>query len=138
MTPFKLTLLAKACLITGLALTSQTLVAAEKTIPELVDAVNGTPDAASREAGKKVKLRNHTKGFCTSGSFKPDPQLQQTLAIPFFNQDAIKVTARFSLGGTNPQISDKTAGRFMSLKIDGDKENLNFVPLTSPFSSPVI
>ncbi|MCS6173184.1 catalase family peroxidase [Shewanella baltica] len=132
MTPFKLTLLAKACIITGVALTSPTLVAAEKTIPELVDAVNGTPDAASREAGKKVKLRNHTKGFCTSGTFKPDPQLQQTLAIPFFNQDAIKVTARFSLGGTNPQISDKTAGRFMSLKIDGDKENLNFVTTNVP------
>ena len=132
MTPFKLTLLAKACIITGVVLTSPTLVAAEKTIPDLVDAVNGTPDAASREAGKKMKLRNHTKGFCTSGNFKPDPQLQQTLAIPFFNQDAIKVTARFSLGGTNPQISDKTAGRFMSLKIDGDKENLNFVTTNVP------
>ncbi|MCU7994631.1 catalase family peroxidase [Shewanella glacialipiscicola] len=132
MNPIKLTLLAKACLITGFALTSPTLIAAEKTIPELVDAVNGTPDAASREAGKKVKLRNHTKGFCTSGSFKPNPKLQDTLAIPFFNQDAIKVTARFSLGGANPQISDKTPGRFMSLKIDGDKENLNFVTTNIP------
>lgn len=54
MTLFKLTLLAQACII-GLAFTSPTLIAAEKTIPELVDAVNGTPDAASREAGKKVK-----------------------------------------------------------------------------------
>lgn len=97
MTPFKLTLLAKACLITGLALTSPTLVAAEKTIPELVDAVNGTPDAASREAGKKVKLRNHTKGFCTSGTFKPDPQLQQTLAIPFLIKMPLKSLPVFPL-----------------------------------------
>ncbi|TVL18439.1 catalase [Shewanella xiamenensis] len=132
MTLFKLTLLAKACIITGLALTSPTLIAAEKTIPELVDAVNGTPDAASREAGKKVKLRNHTKGFCTSGYFASNPELQDSLTIPFFNQSQIKVTARFSLGGTNPQISDKTPGRFMSLKIDGDKENLNFVTTNVP------
>ena len=132
MTLFKLTLLAKACIITGLAFTSPTLIAAEKTIPELVDAVNGTPDAASREAGKKVKLRNHTKGFCTSGYFAPTPELQDSLSIPFFNQSQIKVTARFSLGGTNPQISDKTPGRFMSLKIDGDKENLNFVTTNVP------
>ncbi|MGL4713741.1 MAG: catalase family peroxidase [Shewanella sp.] len=132
MNPIKLTLLAKACIIAGLSLTSPLLIAAEKTIPELVDAVNGTPDTASRDAGKKVKLRNHTKGFCTSGSFKPNPQLQQTLAIPFFNQESIKVTARFSLGGTNPQLSDKTPGRFMSLKIDGNTENLNFVTTNIP------
>lgn len=132
MNPNSLTLLVKASIIAGFTLISPILSAAEKTIPELVDAVNGTPDAASRAAGKAVKLRNHAKGFCTSGTFKPDPQLQKTLDIPFFQQESIKVTARFSLGGTNPQISDKTPGRFLSLKIDGEKENLNFVTTNVP------
>lgn len=77
MNPNSLTLLVKASIIAGFTLISPILSAAEKTIPELVDAVNGTPDAASRAAGKAVKLRNHAKGFCTSGTFKPDPQLQK-------------------------------------------------------------
>ncbi|MCH4294722.1 catalase family peroxidase [Shewanella sp. 3B26] len=124
--------LARACLVTSLSLISATTMASEKTIADLVDAVNGTLDDASREAGKQVKLRNHAKGFCTSGSFIPAPELQQQLDIPFFNQGAIKVTARFSLGGTNAQLSDKTPGRFMSLKLDGAKESLNFVTTNVP------
>ncbi|MFT5235605.1 MAG: catalase, partial [Shewanella sp.] len=123
----KLTVLSQACLISTLSILATPLFATEKSIPELVDAVNGTPDTASREAGKKVKLRNHAKGFCTSGEFIPNPALQDSLAIPFFNQAEINIIARFSLGGTNLQASDKTSGRFMSLKIDGDKESLNFV-----------
>ncbi|MEC4727174.1 catalase family peroxidase [Shewanella sp. D64] len=128
----RLSLLIKICLLTGLSVLASPLLAADKTISELVDAVNGTPDTASREAGKKIKLRNHAKGFCTSGTFIPNPKLLQTLAIPFFEQPEIAVTARFSLGGTSLLASDKGAGRFMSLKIDGDKESLNFVTTNSP------
>ncbi|WP_108946539.1 catalase family peroxidase [Shewanella halifaxensis] len=122
----------KTCLITGFSFFSSFVFAADKTSAELVDAVNGTPDLTSREAGKKVQLRNHAKGFCTSGAFNPNPKLQDTLAIAFFKQTEIPITARFSLGGTNPHASDKDAGRFMSLKIDGDKESLNFVTTNSP------
>ncbi|AZG71312.1 catalase family peroxidase [Shewanella livingstonensis] len=125
-------ILSKICLLTSLSILSSSLYASEKTVQEIVDAVNGTPDLASREAGKKVKLRNHAKGFCTSGYFAPNPKLNEQLAIPFFNQSKIDVTARFSMGGTNLHASDKTSGRFMSLKIDGDKENLNFVTTNSP------
>jgi catalase len=132
MTTRRYQLLSKICLLSSLSILSTSLYASEKTMQEIVDAVNGTPDMASREAGKKVKLRNHAKGFCTSGYFAPNPKLNDELAIPFFDQSKINVTARFSMGGTNPHASDKTAGRFMSLKIDGDKENLNFVTTNSP------
>ncbi|GIU47061.1 catalase-related peroxidase [Shewanella sairae] len=119
--------LLQASIYVSLALLPTSIFAAEKSISELVDAVNGTPDAASREAGKKIKLRNHAKGFCTSGTFTPAANIENQFNIPFFEQQEISVTARFSLGGTNPHASDKGAGRFMSLKIDGDKESLNFV-----------
>ncbi|WP_425596965.1 LysM peptidoglycan-binding domain-containing protein [Shewanella algicola] len=122
----------KICLISVTCIAPASLYASDKTIQELVDAVNGTPDLKTRDAGKEAKLRNHAKGFCTSGYFEPNPKLNDELAIPFFNQSKIDVTARFSMGGTNPHASDKTAGRFMSLKIDGDKENLNFVTTNSP------
>lgn len=125
-------LVAKACLLSSLSVFCNPLFATSKTIPELVDAVNGTPDAASRAAAKQAKLRNHTKGFCTSGTFVPNAELQQDFPIAFFTQNEIPVTARFSLGGTNPKVSDKTPGRFMSLKIDGDKENLSFVTTNVP------
>ncbi|MEH6446699.1 MAG: catalase family peroxidase [Oceanospirillaceae bacterium] len=125
-------ILSKICLLSSLSILSSSLYASDKTMQEIVDAVNGTPDLASREAGKEVKLRNHAKGFCTSGYFAPNPKLNEQLAIPFFKQSKIDVTARFSMGGTNPHASDKTAGRFMSLKIDGDTESLNFVTTNSP------
>lgn len=125
------TLLKKTFLLSSLSLLALPVFSAEHstkhTIAELVDAVNGTPDEASRAAGKKVKLRNHAKGFCTSGKFEPNMALQDTLNIPFFMQDEIKVIARFSLGGTNINASDKGSGRFMSLKIDGDAGSINFV-----------
>ncbi|MCW3173265.1 catalase family peroxidase [Shewanella subflava] len=122
-----LSMLIKASLFTALPMLMLPAAATEKTISDLVDAVNGTPDDISRDAGKKVKLRNHANGFCTSGVFKPNPQVTETLAIPFFTQSNIDVVARFSLGGTNPQSSDKTAGRFMSLKLNGETESLHFV-----------
>tara|TARA_R110000851_G_scaffold333555_1_gene516640 strand:- start:148692 stop:149684 length:993 start_codon:yes stop_codon:yes gene_type:complete len=125
-------ILSKICLLSSLSILSSSLYASDKTMQEIVDAVNGTPDLASREAGKEVKLRNHAKGFCTSGYFAPNPKLNEQLTIPFFKQSKIDVTARFSMGGTNPHASDKTAGRFMSLKIDGDTESLNFVTTNSP------
>ena len=131
-TPTQLRVMAAVSVMSCTLLFPTTLFAADKTIAELVDAVNGTPDETSREAGKLVKLRNHTKGFCTSGYFTPNPEILKTLAIPFFEQASIKTTARFSLGGTNPNISDKTSGRFMSLKIDGASESLNFVTTNSP------
>ena len=127
MQPYSLSMLIKASLFTAIPMLILPAAATEKTISELVDAVNGTPDSISRDAGKKVKLRNHAKGFCTSGVFKPNPTINDTLTIPFLNQAEIDIIARFSLGGTNAHATDKTAGRFMSLKIDGDKESLNFV-----------
>ncbi|MEZ9593705.1 catalase [Shewanella sp. 10N.261.52.F9] len=123
----KINQLIQAIIYSSLALIPISTFAAEKSIPELVDAVNGTLDSASREAGKKVKLRNHAKGFCTSGTFTPAADIKNQFNIPFLDQQQINVTARFSLGGTNPHASDKGSGRFMSLKIDGDQESLNFV-----------
>ena len=122
-----LSMLIKASLFTAIPMLMLPAAATERTISELVDAVNGTPDNLSRDAGKKVKLRNHANGFCTSGVFKPNPQITDTFAIEFFTQANIDIVARFSLGGTNPQSSDKTAGRFMSLKLNGDTESLQFV-----------
>ncbi|QIR15343.1 catalase family peroxidase [Shewanella aestuarii] len=122
-----LSMLIKASLFTALPMLTLPTEAAQKTISELVDAVNGTPDELSRDAGKKVKLRNHANGFCTSGVFKPNPQATDAFAIPFFTQANIDIIARFSLGGINPLSSDKTTGRFMSLKLNGDNESLHFV-----------
>ncbi|GIU52252.1 hypothetical protein TUM4438_44500 [Shewanella sairae] len=108
-------LLLQLSLLSSFTILSASTFAADKTFPELVDAVNGTFDATAREAGKKVKLRNHAKGFCTSGTFVPATAANAMFSIPFLAQNEINITARFSLGGTNPDASDKSSGRFMSL-----------------------
>ncbi|MGL4614091.1 MAG: catalase family peroxidase [Shewanella sp.] len=119
--------LLKLNVLSSVALLSFSTFSADNTISELVDVVNGTFDEPARQAGKKAKLRNHAKGLCTSGTFVPASTANEVFNIPFFAQKEINVTGRFSLGGTNPNASDKSSGRFMSLKIDGDKESLNFV-----------
>lgn len=123
----KFSLVIQTSILCSSFILAPSLFATEKSIAELVDAVNGTFDKASREAGKRSKLRNHAKGFCTSGVFVPAPDITSELKVPFFNQSEIALTARFSLAGTNPNVSDKGAGRFMSLNINGANESLHFV-----------
>lgn len=117
----------------SLCCSSTFLLASEKTISQLVDAVNGTFDEKSREAGKKAKLRNHAKGFCTSGSFVPNMAIKNDFNIPILGLAKMDVIARFSLGGGNPHQSDKTSGRFMSLTITGNNESIGFVTTNVPF-----
>ena len=73
--------------------------ASAKTILELVDAVNGTPDLKTRGAGKQAKLRNHAKGFCTSEYFEPNPTLNDELAIPFLIHQRLISLRVFQWGG---------------------------------------
>ncbi|WP_258955849.1 hypothetical protein [Shewanella woodyi] len=54
MDSYRLVSFIKACLLTGVTVLSSSVFAADRSSAELVDAVNGTPDTASREAGKKV------------------------------------------------------------------------------------
>jgi catalase len=58
--------------------------------------------------GNHAKVRaSGAKGVCVKGSFTPSPEAATLSKAPHFAK-AVPVTARFSMGGSNPKISDKT------------------------------
>lgn len=54
--------------------------------------------------------RNHTKGFCALGSFKGSAEGKVYSRSRLFSGDSIPVTARFSVAGGDPDVSDAIPG----------------------------
>lgn len=80
---------------------------------DLVDALNGV---FGKHAGARAA---HTKGFCLTGMFTPGPDAATLSKAPHFAK-TVPVTARFSLGGGNPEAPDdaKDNVRGMALRFD--------------------
>lgn len=93
-------------------------------IAEIFTKLNGDPS-------KPAQKVNHAKGFCASGTFYPNKELQKSLNLPFFKADNIKAQIRYSLGGA--LMSDKTKPRGMALKLEGD-EIWTMVMLATPIN----
>ena len=65
-------------------------------------------DGQFRAGGSHPKVRaSGAKGVCVKGSFTPAPEAASLSKAAMFAK-AVPVTARFSMGGSNPNISDKT------------------------------
>jgi catalase len=75
---------------------------AETAPRDLVDALNGI---FGQHAGKRA---SHAKGICAAGEFQPTGEAGQLSKAPHFTGAAVPVTIRFSMGGGNPAIADKT------------------------------
>jgi catalase len=84
---------------------AETARAADPTTPvELVDALNGV-------FGKHAGTRSgHAKGFCLTGEFTPAPDAATLSKAPHFAKP-VPITARFSMGGGNPQAPDNAKER---------------------------
>lgn len=59
---------------------------------------------------------NHTSGFCSVGSFEPNPKTVEMFDIKFLEQKEIPALVRYSLGGT--QVDDRSKGRGMAIKLN--------------------
>lgn len=80
----------------------------------LVDALNNT---FGRHAGKRA---SHAKGFCASGDFTPTPDARQFVDGPLFAGAQLEATLRFSVGGGNPGVSDKSRSvRGLAMRVGG-------------------
>lgn len=106
---------------------SRATVSAEDT----VDALNGV-------FGKHAKTRgSHAKGFCIKGEFTPAES--EFTDIPLFGNGVIPITGRFSLGGGNPEASDKSRGvRGVALRFNlpaGDVHDLVMISAPIFFAS---
>jgi catalase len=89
-----------ALLTTALVATAEAQTAAADPA-RMVDALEGT---FGTHAGFR---RSHAKGICAAGHFVGNAEGRNLSTASVFNGERIPVVARFSVGGGNPQASDK-------------------------------
>jgi catalase len=93
----------------------------------LVDALNHT---FGKHAGKRA---SHAKGFCAHGAFTPMPEVRKFVDGPLFNRGTLKAVLRFSVGGGNPGVSDKSRTvRGLSLRLSGGEEFWDLLLISEP------
>lgn len=101
--------------------------AADTNSIELIDALNGV-------FGKHEGARaSHAKGFCTEGIFTPAPEAAKFSQAKLLSEISLKAVIRFSVGGGNPKISDKSRSvRGMAARIFGTNEIYDLVLISEP------
>jgi catalase len=83
---------------------------------QLVDALNGV---FGKHPGDRAA---HSKGICLTGQFTPAPDAPGLSKAPQFAKQ-VPITARFSLGGGNPQAADNDQGNVRGLAVRFDNGN---------------
>ncbi|KMO31919.1 hypothetical protein VQ02_25105 [Methylobacterium variabile] len=73
------------------------------------------------------------KGVCLKGTFAPAPDAAALSKAPQFAK-TVPVTARFSMGGSNPKISDKTKAttRGFAMRLADPAGDMTFVVISAP------
>lgn len=95
--------------------------------PDMVDALNNT---FGRHAGKRA---SHAKGFCASGEFLPDPAASGFAASDLFAMASVPAVVRFSVGGGNPAVSDKSRSlRGLAIHLAAPTESWDMVLGSEP------
>jgi catalase len=102
--------------------------AADPTPVDLVNALNAV-------FGKPQSTRSaHSKGFCLTGQFTPSPEAAKLSKAAHFAKP-VPITARFSLGGGNPQAPDNAKGnvRGLAVRFDlGQGASTDLVMISAP------
>ncbi len=102
---------------------------AEQATPvDLVDALNGV---FGKHPGDRAA---HSKGICLTGTFTPSADAPKLSKAPHFAKE-VPVTARFSLGGGNPQAPDNAQDnvRGLAVKFDlGNGASTDLVTISAP------
>lgn len=120
------TILVLSLSLLGLHLPASAQVDATSPVAQ-VDALNGT---FGKHDGKRA---SHAKGFCANGDFTPAPRLDGLVASPFFSQQKMDATLRFSIGGGNPGAPDKSRSvRGLAARIAGGGETYDLVLISEP------
>ena len=83
---------------------------------QLVDALNSV---FGKHPGDRAA---HTKGICLTGQFTPAPDAPSLSKAPQFAKP-VPITARFSLGGGNPQAPDNAQDNVRGLAVRFDNGN---------------
>ncbi len=84
--------------------------------------------------GNQPKVRaSGAKGICVKGSFAPSAEAATLSKAPHFAK-AVPVTARFSMGGGNPKVSDKSkpVTRGFAMRFADPAGDMVFVLISAP------
>ncbi|TFW15790.1 catalase [Duganella callida] len=93
----------------------------------MVDALNNT---FGKHAGKRA---SHAKGLCAHGAFTPTPEVQKFVDGPLFSRGTLKAILRFSVGGGNPGVSDKSRSvRGLSMRLSGGEDFWDLLLISEP------
>ncbi|KQP16723.1 catalase family peroxidase [Methylobacterium sp. Leaf93] len=87
--------------------------------------------------GNKPGVRaSGAKGVCVTGQFTPSPEAADLSKAPHFAK-SVPVTARFSMGGSNPAISDKAkpVTRGFAMRLRDPSGDLVLVIISAPVFS---
>ncbi|AOF80928.1 catalase family protein [Methyloversatilis sp. RAC08] len=103
------------------------LLAAEPAPVDMVDALNGV-------FGKHAGARgSHAKGFCARGTFTPAPAAEGFANTRLLSAMQVPAEVRFSIGGGNPRISDKSrSARGIAVRLSGPDEGWDMVFISEP------
>lgn len=94
---------------------------------EMVDALNNT---FGKHAGKRA---SHAKGFCAVGVFVPAGDVVEFASSELFANPVSDAVIRFSVGGGNPQVSDKSRTvRGMAVRVSSTSESWDLVMVSEP------
>lgn len=93
-------------------------------------------DALQTASGKHKGRASGAKGVCVKGAFDPAPEAAQVSSAKLFAGPATML-GRFSMGGGNPKISDKTkpVTRGFAMRFEGGGEGAEFVFVSAPVFS---
>lgn len=95
-------------------------------------------DALFKAGGNQPNVRGSgAKGVCAKGHFTPSAEAQGLSKAPHFKdapEKPLPVTARFSMGGSNPKVSDKAkpVTRGFSMRIAHPTGDMVFVFISAP------
>lgn len=100
----------------------------DKTNPaQMVDALNSV-------FGKHKDARgSHAKGVCATGQFWPSADASRWVKSRLFSLDNTPAVLRFSVGGGNPNLSDKSRTvRGLSLRLQNEAETYDLLMISEP------
>ncbi len=94
---------------------------------EMIDALNAV-------FGKhKAARSSHAKGVCATGQFTPSPNAPQWVRSSLFSQGEVPAVLRFSVGGGNPNVSDKSRTvRGLSVHLSNDSQAYDLMMISEP------
>lgn len=90
-------------------------------------------EAVMRHGVYAGKRASHARGYCAVGHFVPDPDRSCFAGCPLLADGPLPATVRFSVGGNDPHISEKTRClRGMAVRLHGVHETYDMVLVSEP------